>query len=126
MKFLMTYRERHADLDPAAAHRRVARLLAEAVLPAGAKVQAVLSRIGGGGGCAVFEAPDAEGLRQVAALFSAFDCTLEPVLDLLDGAVPHAGVSPPAPAARTALPEMPASEPHEGAFSDDDVYDWED
>ena len=48
MKFLVTYRERRADFDPAAssAQRRAARLLTERAMPPGLKVHELLSRIG--------------------------------------------------------------------------------
>lgn len=131
MKFLVTYRERRADFDPAAAQRRAARLLAERPMPAGLTVHELLSRVGGGGGYAVVETGDAEALQQLAALFSGYDCRIEPVQDIaFKGAGAEARAE--APAARpaeppaTRLPAMPASEPHEGAFSDDDVYDTED
>ena len=52
MKFLVTYRERRADFDPAAAQRRAARVLSERAMPAGLKIHELLSRIGGGGGYA--------------------------------------------------------------------------
>ena len=131
MKFLVTYRERRADFDPAAAQRRAARLLTERAMPAGLKVHELLSRIGGGGGYAVVETAEAEDLQHLAGLFSAYDCRIEPVQDIaFNGAGSQASdeaeASPPAGPARSRLPAMPASEPHEGAFSDDDVYDTED
>lgn len=132
MKFLVTYRERRADFDPAAAQRRAARLLAERAMPPGLKVHELLSRIGGGGGYAVVETAEAEDLQHLAGLFSAYDCLIEPVLDLtFNGAAGRiAGAERPAaggaPAQAGTLPEMPPGEPHEGAFSDDDVYDTED
>ena len=129
MKFLVTYRERRADFDPAAAQRRAARLLAERVMPPGLVVHELLSRIGGGGGYAVVETAESEDLQHLAGLFSAYDCRIEPVMDLaFNGPVREKqAAAPPAAAGRAAtLPEMPPSEPHEGAFSDDDVYDTED
>ena len=128
MKFLVTYRERRADFDPAAAQRRAARLLTERAMPPGLKVHELLSRIGGGGGYAVVETAEAEDLQHLAGLFSAYECRIEPVLDLSFNGAARAepAVAPPSPGRREALPEMPASEPHEGAFSDDDVYDTED
>lgn len=129
MKFLVTYRERRADFDPAAAQRRAARLLAERVMPQGLVVHELLSRIGGGGGYAVVETAESEDLQHLAGLFSAYDCRIEPVMDLaFNGpAREKQAPAPPAAAERAAgLPEMPPSEPHEGAFSDDDVYDTED
>ncbi len=124
MKFLVTYRERRADFDPAAAQRRAARLLTERAMPPGLKVHELLSRIGGGGGYAVVETGDAGDLQHLAGLFSAYDCRIEPVIDLSFTA--PAGEAGGEPARHETLPEMPASEPHEGAFSDDDVYDTED
>ena len=128
MKFLVTYRERRADFDPAAAQRRAARLLTERAMPAGLKVLELLSRIGGGGGYAVVETAEAEDLQHLASLFSAYECRIEPVLDLSYNGAARSDTSaaPPAPGARQTLPEMPPTEPHEGAFSDDDVYDTED
>ncbi len=128
MKFLVTYRERRADFDPAAAQRRAARLLAERVMPPGLVVHELLSRIGGGGGYAVVETAESEDLQHLAGLFSAYDCRIEPVMDLaFNGPPREKQAAAPTPAAgRAALPEMPPSEPHEGAFSDDDVYDTED
>ena len=129
MKFLVTYRERRADFDPAAAQRRAARLLTERAMPAGLKVHELLSRIGGGGGYAVVETAVAEDLQHLASLFSAYDCRIEPVMDLSFNEAARAGsalAEPSSPEPREALPEMPRSEPHEGAFSDDDVYDTED
>lgn len=133
MKFLVTYRERRADFDPAAAQRRAARLLSERAMPAGLKVHELLSRIGAGGGYAVVETAEAEDLQHLAGLFAAYDCRIEPVVDIAvhetarapkgTGATPASGA---ATETRRPLPEMPASEPHEGAFSDDDVYDTED
>ena len=126
MKFVVTYRERRADFDPAAAQRRAARLLTERAMPAGLKVHELLSRIGGGGGYAVVETSEASDLEHLAGLFSAYDCRIAPVTDLsFNGAAPPAGDVSRA-AGRTPLPGMPAAEPHEGAFSDDDVYDTED
>ena len=125
MKFMVSYRERRADFDPAAAQRRAARLLTERAMPAGLKVHELLSRIGGGGGYAVVETAEAADLQHLAALFSAYDCRIEPVIDLSFN-----GTAPDVPAAAVqgsgALPDMPPSEPHEGAFSDEDVYDTED
>ena len=125
MKFMVSYRERRADFDPAAAQRRAARLLTERAMPAGLKVHELLSRIGGGGGYAVVETAEAADLQHLAALFSAYDCRIEPVMDLSFN-----GTAPDVPAAAVqgsgALPDMPPSEPHEGAFSDEDVYDTED
>ncbi len=135
MKFLVTYRERRADFDPAAAQRRAARLLTERAMPPGLKVHELLSRIGGGGGYAVVETAEAEDLQHLAGLFSAYECRIEPVLDLSFNAArgdrpAAAAAQTPSPtppdAARVALPEMPPGEPHEGAFSGDDVYDTED
>ena len=130
MKFLVTYRERRADFDPAAAQRRAARLLSERAMPTGLKVHELLSRIGAGGGYAVVETAEAEDLQHLAGLFAAYDCRIEPVVDIAvhetARAPKPAGGAPPAADARRPLPEMPASEPHEGAFSDDDVYDTED
>lgn len=130
MKFLVTYRERRADFDPAAAQRRAARLLTERAMPAGLKVHELLSRIGGGGGYAVVETGDANDLQHLAGLFSAYDCRIEPVIDLSFNATARtgqAGSTPPAGSEHhQALPEMPPSEAHEGAFSEDDVYDTED
>ena len=128
MKFLVTYRERRADFDPAAAQRRAARLLAERVMPQGLVVHELLSRIGGGGGYAVVETAESEDLQHLAGLFSAYDCRIEPVMDLaFNGTAREKPIEPPATAGRpSALPEMPPTEPHEGAFSDDDVYDTED
>ena len=127
MKFLVTYRERRADFDPAAAQRRAARLLTERAMPPGLKVHELLSRIGGGGGYAVVETADAEDLQHLAGLFSAYECRIEPVLDLsFNAAARGKPAAAPLPERREALPEMPPSEPHEGAFSDDDVYDTED
>ncbi len=129
MKFLVTYRERRADFDPAAAQRRAARLLAERVMPQGLVVHELLSRIGGGGGYAVVETAESEDLQHLAELFSAYDCRIEPVMDLAFNG-PSREKQAPAPQAAAgrgaSLPEMPPSEPHEGAFSDDDVYDTED
>lgn len=128
MKFLVTYRERRADFDPAAAQRRAARLLTERAMPPGLRVHELLSRIGGGGGYAVVETAEAEDLQHLAGLFSAYECRIEPVLDLsFNGAAKAepAAAAPP-PGHRDGLPDMPPSEPHEGAFSDDDVYDTED
>ena len=126
MKFLVTYRERKADFDPAAAQRRAGRLLTERAMPAGLKVHQLLSSIGGGGGYAVVETVEAADLQHLASLFSAYDCRIEPVIDVtfVDGLHPIAKPKPEPHHAR--LPEMPPSEPHEGAFSDDDVYDTED
>ena len=128
MKFLVTYRERRADFDPAAAQRRAARLLTERAMPAGLKVLELLSRIGGGGGYAVVETAEAEDLQHLASLFSAYECRIEPVLDLsYNGAARvDAPSAAPGSGSRQSLPEMPPTEPHEGAFSDDDVYDTED
>ena len=130
MKFLVTYRERRADFDPAAAQRRAARLLTERAMPPGLKVQELLSRIGGGGGYAVVETGDANDLQHLAGLFSAYECRIEPVIDLsFNGAAKPGRTDDTAPAGsdhRGALPEMPPSEPHEGAFSEDDIYDTED
>ena len=132
MKFLVTYRERRADFDPAAAQRRAARLLGERAMPAGLKVHELLSRIGAGGGYAVVETAEAEDLQHLAGLFAAYDCRIEPVVDIAvheTARAPKATNEKPASDAagtRRPLPEMPASEPHEGAFSDDDVYDTED
>ena len=127
MKFLVTYRERKADFDPAAAQRRAGRLLTERAMPAGLKVHQLLSSIGGGGGYAVVETVEAADLQHLASLFSAYDCRIEPVLDLsfVDGPNAVAGGKPEDPH-HARLPEMPPAEPHEGAFSDDDVYDTED
>ena len=135
MKFLVTYRERRADFAPAAAQRRAARLLGERAMPAGLTVHELLSRVGGGGGYAVVETGDVEALQHLAALFSGYDCRIEPVQDLAfkgagaaardEGRPADRGPEPVA-APRQPLPAMPASEPHEGAFSDDDVYDTED
>ncbi len=126
MKFLVTYRERRADFDPAAAQRRASRLLTERAMPPGLKVHELLSRIGGGGGYAVVETVDAEDLQHLAGLFAAYDCRIEPVIDLSFTGSPQAGEPVSEPVRHESLPEMPASEPHEGAFSDDDVYDTED
>ena len=127
MKFLVTYRERRADFDPAAAQRRAARLLTERAMPPGLKVHELLSRIGGGGGYAVVETAEAEDLQHLAGLFSAYECRIEPVLDLsFNGAAKAEQAATPLAGPSGALPEMPPSEPHEGAFSDDDVYDTED
>lgn len=128
MKFLVTYRERRADFDPAAAQRRAARLLTERAMPDGLKVHELLSRIGGGGGYAVVETAEAEDLQHLAGLFSAYECRIEPVVDLSFNGAGRAepGATTPPPGAPVPLPEMPPSEPHEGAFSDDDVYDTED
>lgn len=131
MKFLVTYRERRADFDPAAAQRRAARLLTERAMPVGLKVHELLSRIGGGGGYAVVETAEADDLQHLAGLFSAYDCRIEPVQDIaFNGAGldmrDEAAAAPAAETPRSRLPPMPASEPHEGAFSDDDVYDTED
>ena len=127
MKFLVTYRERKADFDPAAAQRRAGRLLTERAMPPGLKVHQLLSSIGGGGGYAVVETADATDLQHLAGLFSAYDCRIEPVIDLsfVDAVRP---VAPSAPDVNhhPRLPEMPPTEPHEGAFSDDDIYDTED
>ena len=128
MKFLVTFRERRADFDPAAAQRRAARLLTERVMPPGLRVHELLSSIGGGGGYAVVETAAAEDLQHLAGLFAAYECRIEPVLDLAftrPAAALPAATTPP-PVHHDALPEMPASEPHEGAFADDDVYDTED
>lgn len=124
MKFLVTYRERKADFDPAAAQRRAGRLLTERAMPPGLKVHQLLSSIGGGGGYAVVETAEATDLQHLASLFSAYDCRIEPVIDLsfVDAIRP----GPPETPRHPALPEMPPAEPHEGAFSDDDVYDTED
>lgn len=125
MKFLVTYRERRADFDPAAAQRRAARLLTERAMPAGLKVHELLSRIGGGGGYAVVETGEANDLQHLAGLFSAYECRIEPVIDLsFNEAARPSG--PARPETHTALPEMPRSEPPEGAFSGDEVYDTED
>ena len=126
MKFLVTYRERKADFDPAAAQRRAGRLLTERAMPPGLKVHQLLSSIGGGGGYAVVETTDATDLQHLAGLFSAYDCRIEPVMDLS-----FVDAVRTAPAALDAthharLPDMPPAEPHEGAFSDDDIYDTED
>ena len=127
MKFLVTYRERKADFDPAAAQRRAGRLLTERAMPAGLKVHQLLSSIGGGGGYAVVETDEATDLQHLAGLFSAYDCRIEPVIDLS-----FVDAVRPGPTDKTEvhrhpnLPEMPPAEPHEGAFSDDDVYDTED
>ena len=129
MKFLVTYRERRADFDPAAAQRRAARLLTERAMPAGLKVHELLSRIGGGGGYAVVETADANDLQHLAGLFSAYACRIEPVVDLSFNAAARPGdrsSDDATPGVQAPLPEMPLSEPHEGAFSDDDVYDTED
>ncbi len=128
MKFLVTYRERRADFDPAAAQRRAARLLTERAMPDGLKVHELLSRIGGGGGYAVVETAEAEDLQHLAGLFSAYECRIEPVVDLSFNGAGRADSDTPlaAPGRPVPLPEMPPSEPHEGAFSDDDVYDTED
>ena len=131
MKFLVTYRERRADFDPAAAQRRAARLLTERAMPPGLQVHELLSRIGGGGGYAVVETAEAEDLQHLAGLFSAYDCRIEPVLDLSFNVADKLArterpAAQPAPARGGDLPEMPPGEPHEGAFSDDDVYDTED
>ena len=125
MKFLVTYRERQVDFDPAAAQRRAARLLTERAMPPGLKVHELLSRIGGGGGYAVVETAEAEDLQHLAGLFSSYECRIEPVADLSFNGAARAE-RPAAPAQGTPLPEMPPGEPHEGAFSDDDVYDTED
>ena len=123
MKFMVTYRERRADFDSAAAQRRAARLLNERAMPAGLAVREILSRVGGGGGYAVVETADAADLQHLASLFSAYDCRIEPVMDL-----PFNGAAePPAAEARGTPPAVPQAEPpREGAFSDDDVYDTED
>lgn len=127
MKFLMTYRERHAEADPAAAQRRAARLLNERAMPPGLAVRELLSRVGGGGGFAVVETASADDLQHLASLFSAYECEVEPVLDVpFSGAAAAATIAASAPAPHVPLPEMPPSEPREGAFSDDDVYDTED
>lgn len=126
MKFLVTYRERRADFDPAAAQRRAARLLTERAMPQGLKVHELLSRIGGGGGYAVVETAEAADLQHLAGLFAAYDCRIEPVIDLSFTGSSHADEIASEPVPHQALPEMPPSEPHEGAFSDDDVYDTED
>ena len=126
MKFLVTYRERKADFDPAAAQRRAGRLLTERAMPAGLKVHQLLSSIGGGGGYAVVETAEAADLQHLAGLFSAYDCRIEPVIDLsfVDAVRSNPVGSREAPH-HAPLPEMPLAEPHEGAFSDDDVYDTE-
>lgn len=126
MKFLVTYRERRADFDPAAAQRRAARLLTERSMPPGLKVHELLSRIGGGGGYAVVETSEAADLQHLAGLFAAYDCRIEPVIDLSFTGSLKGGQPASEPAHQETLPEMPPSEPHEGAFSDDDVYDTED
>lgn len=126
MKFLVSYRERRADFDPAAAQRRAARLLTERAMPSGLKVHELLSRIGGGGGYAVVETSEAADLQHLAGLFAAYDCRIEPVIDLSFTGSLQADEPASDPAPHGTLPEMPASEPHEGAFSDDDVYDTED
>ncbi len=129
MKFLVTYRERRADFDPAAAQRRAARLLAERALPTGLVVHQMVARIGGGGGYAVVETAEAEALQHLAGLFAAYDCRIEPVVDIAfrrETAVDAPAGGPASAQHHQPLPEMPASEPHEGAFSDDDVYDTED
>ncbi len=125
MKFLVTFRERRADFDPAAAQRRAARLLTERAMPPGLRVHELLSAIGGGGGYAVVETAAAEDLQHLASLFAAYECRIEPVLDLAFTGATAALPGATAPA-HEALPEMPPSEPHEGAFADDDVYDTED
>ncbi len=125
MKFLVTYRERKSDLDPASAQRRVARTMR--AMPAGLKVHQLLTRIEGGGGYAVVEAAEAGDLQQFASLFSAYDCRIEPVMDrLLADVAPAHPIAGPHYPPHARLPEMPPEEPHEGAFSDDDVYDTED
>ncbi len=127
MKFLVTYRERKADFDPAAAQRRAGRLLTERAMPQGLKVHQLLSSIGGGGGYAVVETADAADLQHLASLFSAYDCRIEPVIDLsFVDAIRPVSTDKPESYHHAPLPEMPAAEPHEGAFSDDDVYDTED
>ncbi len=127
MKFLVTYRERKADFDPAAAQRRAGRLLTERAMPPGLKVHQLLSSIGGGGGYAVVETSEATDLQHLAGLFSAYDCRIEPVIDLsfVDAVRPETPTTPDV-GHHPRLPEMPAAEPHEGAFSDDDIYDTED
>ena len=125
MKFLVTYRERRADFDPAAAQRRAARLLNERVMPAGLVMHELLARIGAGGGYAVVETSDANDLQHLAGMFSAYDCRIEPVVYIVFNGL-RSGASAPSPVPHPPLPEIPASEPHEGAFSDDDVYDTED
>jgi hypothetical protein len=128
MKFLVTYRERRADFDPAAAQRRAARLLTERAMPAGLKVHELLSRIGGGGGYAVVETAEADDLQHLAGLFMAYECRIEPVIDLSfnEAARPGGKAGSAEPGDHVTLPEMPPSEPREGAFSGDDVYDTED
>ena len=128
MKFMVTYRERRADFDPAAAQRRAARLLNERAMPPGLKVHELVARIGGGGGYAVVETGDANDLQHLSAMFSAYDCRIEPVVDITFNGGRHEASADPVSAAapHPPLPEMPESEPHEGAFSDDDVYDTED
>ncbi len=127
MKFLVTYRERKADFDPAAAQRRAGRLLTERAMPPGLKVHQLLSSIGGGGGYAVVETSEASDLQHLAGLFSAYDCRIEPVIDLSFVEAAHVEPLTPADVVHHArLPEMPPAEPHEGAFSDDDIYDTED
>lgn len=125
MKFLVSYRERRADPDPAAAGRRVSRSLNERPMPPGLTVHQLLSRIGGGGGFAVVETADSEDLQHLASLFAAYECRVEPVTDVAYNGSARAGAAG-APTGPAALPEMPPDEPHEGAFSDDDVYDTED
>ena len=127
MKFLVTYRERKADFDPAAAQRRAGRLLTERAMPPGLKVHQLLASIGGGGGYAVVETTDATDLQHLAGLFSAYDCRIEPVIDLsFVDAVRTAAPAAPDISHHVRLPDMPPAEPHEGAFSDDDIYDTED
>lgn len=120
MKFLVTYRERRVEGGSSAAPRTSQPLSGHA-LPPGLTVHAHVARIGGNGGSLVVETGEAGTLEALARLFSAYALRIEPVLDL------GAPVTPaPAPGHHDALPEMPLSEPHEGAFSDDDVYDTED
>ena len=126
MKFIVTYRERRGGSDPAAA-RRAARLPDEPALPPGLAVLEFVSRIGSGGGYAIVETGDPRDLQQLATLFSACDCTIEPVVDVvLDRGRRGGGGSGSAVPSSRRLPDSFSAEPHEGAFSDDDVYDTED
>ena len=128
MKFMVIYRERRADFDPAAAQRRAARLLNERAMPPGLEVRELVARIGGGGGYALVETDDAGDLQHLSTMFSAYDCRIEPVVDIAFNGGRREPATDEAQAAgpRRPLPEMPSAEPHEGAFSDDDVYDTED
>ena len=96
-------------------------------MPPGLKVHQLLSSIGGGGGYAVVETAEATDLQHLASLFSAYDCRIEPVIDLsFVDAIRVGAAATPEVVHHARLPEMPPAEPHEGAFSDDDVYDTED